>query len=207
VNSRHWLVLALGVAFVSLVRSHDAHRHEASTAYAGAAKVVMSAAPLLDQAGRRVRMAQDVIADRVAIVNFVYTACTTVCPVTSASFSQLQERLGGALGKEVVLVSISVDPLRDTPERLREYAKRFGARDGWVWLTGEKCDVDEVLKGFGAYTANFEDHPAMVLVGEASGGWTRYFGFPTIEQLLARADVLRLARASAAKPGHRHLEE
>jgi protein SCO1/2 len=177
-------------------RAHDAAHHHAPEAVAPAsAKVALSEAPLLDQGGKRVRLAQDVIGERIAVVNFIYTSCTTVCPVSSATFAQLQKRLGAALGKEVVLVSITVDPLRDTPQRLREYGARYHAAEGWTWLTGAKRDVDSVLKGFGAYTPNFEDHPATVLVGDARGGpWTRFFGFPSVDELLARIDTTHLAR-------------
>jgi protein SCO1/2 len=175
-------------------RAHDAHPQHAAAAPASA-KVVLRGAPLLDQTGKRVRLADDVIAGRVAVVNFIYTTCTTVCPVSSATLSQLQQRLGPALGKEVVLVSISVDPLRDTSERLREFAARYDAREGWVWLTGAKSDVDAVLRGFGAYTPRFEDHPTMVLVGDArSGNWTRFYGFPSAEQLSAKVEAIRTAR-------------
>lgn len=189
-------------------RAHDAHEHhEAAAAPVPApasAKVVLRGEPLLDQTGKRVRLAGDVIADRIAVVNFIYTTCTTVCPVSSATLSQLQQRLAPALGKEVVLVSITVDPLRDTPQRLRDYAARYDARAGWVWLTGAKPDVDAVLKGFGAYAPNFEDHPAMVLVGDASG-WTRFLGFPSVDQLLARVQALRAAhenKGKVAQHGH-----
>jgi protein SCO1 len=174
--------------------AHEGHRHAPTPApAAGAARVALSDQALFDQHGARRRLAADVIGKRIAIVNFVYTNCTTVCPVSSALFAQLQEKLGPALGRDVVLVSISVDPVRDTPERLREYAARHGAREGWTWLTGTKREVDAVLKGFGAYAPSYEDHPAMVLVGDAQGGgWTRFFGFPAAEQLLER---VREARA------------
>ena len=151
--------------------------------------------PLLDASGRRVRLARDVIGDRIAVVNFIYTTCTTICPVASATFQQLQNRLAAALGKEVVLVTISVDPLRDTPQRLREHAGRWQAGEGWVWLTGAKPDVDSTLKGFGAYTPRFEDHPAMILIGDARAArWTRFFGFPSVEQLLEQIDAMRAAK-------------
>jgi protein SCO1/2 len=185
----------LGVTAALAARAHEAHHQNHDAAKAGVVKVSLSEGPLLDQSGRLVRLAKDVIAERVAVVNFVYTACTTVCPVSSATFSRLQVELGAALGKEVVMVSITVDPLRDTPQRLREYAARYGAREGWVWLTGAKREVDEALKGLGAYTPNFEDHPAMVLVGDAAGGWTRLFGFPSVEQLLERVAAARKDRS------------
>jgi protein SCO1 len=178
----------------------EGHEHHMATAAPApsAAKVVLRGEKLVDASGKRVGLAKDVIADRIAVVNFIYTNCTTVCPVTSATFQQLQGRLGASLGKDVVLVSISVDPLRDTPERLLAYSGRYEARAGWAWLTGTKFDVDAVLKGFGAYTPNFEDHPAMVLVGDA-GGWTRFIGFPSVDQLLARVQTLRAARENKGK--------
>jgi protein SCO1/2 len=181
--------------------AHDAHpQHEAAAPAPASAKVVLRGEPLLDQTGKRVRLTDDVIAGRIAVVNFVYTACTTVCPVSSATFSQLQQRLAPALGKEVVLVSISVDPLHDTPERLREFAARYDAREGWVWLTGAKPDVDSVLKGFGAYTPRYEDHPTMVLVGDPrSGTWTRFYGFPSADRLSAKVEAISTARV---KSGH-----
>jgi protein SCO1/2 len=189
-------------------RAHDAAHHHPPEAVAPAsAKVALSEAPLLDQGGRRVRLAQDVIGERIAVVNFIYTSCTTVCPVSSATFQQLQQKLGARLGKDVVLVSITVDPLRDTPQRLREYAARYEAREGWVWLTGAKPDVDGVLKGLGAYSSRFEDHPSMVLVGDARGGpWTRFFGFPSVDELLARIDTVQAGR-EAGKVAQHHGRE
>jgi protein SCO1 len=191
---------ALGVA-----QAHEEHSQHAAPAPApSAAKVVLRAEPLVDTSGKRVGLAKDVIGNRIAVVNFIYTNCTTVCPVSSATFQQLQGKLGAALGKEVVLVSISVDPLRDTPERLRDFSGRYEARAGWTWLTGAKPDVDAVLKGFGAYTPNFEDHSAMVLVGDASG-WTRFNGFPSVDQLLARVQALRAAHEKQGKVAqHEH---
>jgi protein SCO1 len=177
--------LIAGIALSHAVLAHDArHHHEAPPP--AAAKVVLRNEPLLDAAGNSVRLGNDVIGERIAVVNFIYTTCTTVCPVSSATFDQLQ----GKLGKDVVLVSISVDPVRDTPERLREYAARYGAGEGWVWLTGAKHNVDAVLKGFGAYAPSFEDHPAMVMVG-AGASWTRLFGFPSADEIAARIHTLR----------------
>ena len=131
-------------------------------------------------------------------MDFVYTTCTTVCPVLSAVFGQLQGRLGQRLGRDVFLVSVSVDPIRDTPSRLQAYAAQHQAGPGWIWLTGDKPAVDRVLEGLGAYAPNYEDHPPMVLVGDGkSGNWTRFFGFPGPDQLLAKVDELVGARVAA----------
>ncbi len=175
---------------------NDPHAHhkamQARPAQGGnAVKLELADLELVNQNGETVRFASDVVGDKIVVVDFVYTTCTTVCPVLSTLLSQVQNRLGDQLGDEVALVSVTVDPNRDTPQRLKAYAAKHGAREGWTWLTGPKPAVDEVLTRFGAYTSNFEDHPAMVLVGDGrSGEWTRFFGFPSPDQLLAQVDML-----------------
>ncbi len=157
---------------------------------------------LLTQEAEKVSFKSEVIGDKIVVVDFVYTTCTTVCPVLTAVFKQVQERLGGRLGQEVYMVSLSVDPTRDTPQRLKAYSKRYDVRPGWIWLTGQKTSVDEVLKGLGAYTPAFEDHPAMVLVGDGrSGEWARFYGFPSPDQILAKVDELIAARKVASSQG------
>jgi len=153
---------------------------------------------LVDQSGAEVKFVSDVIADRIVVMDFVYTSCTTVCPVISAVFGQVQKKLGDQLGEDVVLVSVSVDPVRDTPQRLKAYAAKHNAQPGWIWLTGDKRTMDTVLDGLGAYSPNFEDHPAMVLVGDGrSGVWTRSFGFPSPDRLVEQVNSLQAARKVA----------
>ena len=154
---------------------------------------------LMDQNGTEVKFASDVIGDNIVVMDFVYTSCTTVCPVLSAVFGQIQNKLGDQLGKDVTLVSVSVDPIRDTPQRLKAYSARHDARPGWIWLTGQKATMDEVLDGLGAYSPNFEDHPAMVLVGDGrTGEWSRFFGFPNPDRLMEQVNVYQAARTAAA---------
>lgn len=152
---------------------------------------------LTTQFGEVVSLRDDVIGERIAVIDFVYTSCTTVCPVLSAILGQLQGRLGERLGEDVVMVSLTVDPLRDTPERLKAYSDKHRARDGWVWLTGDKQTVDEALQAMGAYTANFEDHPSMMLVGDRnSGEWSRFLGFPGSDKIMEKINQLSAARSA-----------
>ena len=154
---------------------------------------------LVDQDGQRVKFVSDVIGDRIVVMDFVYTNCTTVCPVLSALLGQVQGQLGDQLGEDVVLVSMSVDPVRDTPQRLKAYAGRYKAQPGWVWLTGAKRTMDEVLDGLGAYSPNFVDHPSMVLVGDGrTGEWSRFFGFPSPDRIMEQVNTLQAARQTAA---------
>ena len=155
---------------------------------------------LVDQDGRKVRFASDVIGDRFVVIDTFYTTCVQICPILSAIFMDLQDQLGSRQGREVVLISISVDPVTDIPPRLKEYAKLWNARPGWVFLGGEKQSVDQVLTGLGLYSADFVNHPSMFLVGDArSGSWTRFYGFASPEQILGKIDELSAARRSRAK--------
>ena len=101
------------------------------------------------------------------------------------------------LGKDVTLVTITVDPTRDTPHRLLDYSKKYNADSDWIWLTGNKKDVDKALSAFGAYTPNFEDHPAMLLIGDESRSqWYRYYGFPAPQDIERKVNELLSNRNS-----------
>jgi cytochrome oxidase Cu insertion factor (SCO1/SenC/PrrC family) len=152
----------------------------------------------MDQSGAQVRFKSDVLADRIVVMDFVFTTCTTVCPVLSAVFARVQGRLGERLEKEVRLVSVSVDPTQDTPARLKAYSASHRAKTGWTWLTGSPEDIKQVLEGLGAYTANAANHAPMVLVGDVrTGRWVRLNGFPSEEQILAKVDELAANRREA----------
>ena len=150
---------------------------------------------LTTQHGDDVMFVSDVIGDNIVVMDFVYTTCTTICPVLSALFTQVQTKLGDDVGDEIWLVSMSVDPIRDTPQRMKAYSAKHRAGDGWLWLTGPKPAVDDVLTGLGAYTTNFEDHPSMVLIGDGrTGEWKRLFGFPNPDRIVQIVNDLREKR-------------
>lgn len=153
---------------------------------------------LYDQDGRPVKLVSDVVGDRLVVMDFVFTSCTTICPLLSGIMSGVQEGLGDE-GGDVSLVSVTVDPARDTPARLKAYAQKWKAKPGWTFLTGERDAVKRVLEAAGAYTADFTAHPPMVLVGDGkSGKWTRLNGFPKRTQVLAELSALRQRRAASA---------
>jgi len=155
---------------------------------------------LVDQDGRKVRFKSEVIGDRLAIIDTFFTTCDTICPILSGLFLNLQKKLGSRLGRDVVLVSISVDPGTDIPARIKKYAKRQGAKPGWVFLTGGKRSVDRVLRGIGAYVRDYTQHAPAILVGDGRhGGWTRYYEFPNPDLVLGRLDELREVRLAKAE--------
>ena len=189
--------LALTTALTG-VRAHDNHGQHEPARPPSTVRIKLPDTTLTDQRGRTARFKSDFIADRLVLVNFIYTTCTTACPAHSALFADLQQRLGDRVGREISLISVTVDPLRDTPLRLKEFSAQYKAGPGWSFLSGSKPAVDEVLTALGAYTPNFADHPAMVLVGDPrTGEWTRFFGFPGADQILARVKQLQAARPGA----------
>jgi protein SCO1/2 len=148
------------------------------------ARIKLPDLELLDQEGRSVKFRSDLVQDRLVVIDFIYTSCGTVCPILSAVFAQLQEELGDALGEEVLLISISVDPGTDRPERLKAYAERYQAKPGWTFLTGERQTIDQLLSALGTYAFDLSEHPPSVLVGNADKGqWTRFNGFPKPQQI------------------------
>jgi len=154
--------------------------------------------PLVDQDGRLVRFKSDVLRDKTVAINFVFTTCTAICPVLGATFSKLQDRLGDRLGKDILLVSISIDPVTDTPARMKKWGEQFGARPGWTLLTGEKGNVESLLK-----TLEATNHAApMILLGNPStGDWVRSYQDLTAPDKL-HAQLLQLAGKPSAAEGY-----
>src|SRR6185369_15832656 len=90
---------------------------------------------VLDQNGHALDFYSDLIKGCNVAINFIFTTCTTVCPVLSATFRRVQVELENS-HSDVKLISISVDPTVDTPERLRDFAEKFKAGPGWTFVTG-----------------------------------------------------------------------
>ena len=140
---------------------------------------------LLDQDGRKIHFYTDLVKGRTVAINFIFTTCTTICPPLGATFARVQKELGDKVGRDVHFISISVDPATDTPERLKAWGAKFRAGDGWTFVTGNKPQVDELLRALGASSARREDHSPTVLVGnDARGNWTRTYGLAKPSQLV-----------------------
>ena len=135
--------------------------------------------------GKTVSLPAELNDGRPVVLNFIYTSCTTICPMSSQVFEQLQERLG-ARHEPVHLVSISIDPEQDTPARLRGYAQQFHAAPGWDHYTGTAAATSAVQRAFNAYRGDKMSHAALTLARAAPGKpWIRIEGFASVEDLLA----------------------
>jgi protein SCO1/2 len=127
---------------------------------------------LTSQDGRQVTLAD--FRGRVVAVTFIYTSCTTTCPVLTPTMSFVQDQLGPKFGTKIAFVSITVDPERDTPEVLKEYAQAFGANlAGWAFLTGSPGAIRDVARRYGVFaskTANGDiEHTFLTSVVDPRG--------------------------------------
>ena len=136
---------------------------------------------LKDASGKTVELRSLLAAHEPLMLNFIFTSCTTVCPVMSGIFAQVQTKLG----KSVHLVSISIDPEYDTPARLKAYGKRFDAGEQWTMLTGSPHDTVAVQRAFSAYYGDKMDHvPATFILARPGSEWVRIDGLASADALV-----------------------
>jgi protein SCO1/2 len=131
---------------------------------------------LTDQNGHRVRLYEDVIKDRTIVLNSFFASCKGSCPIMTQTYISLQKQFADHLGKDLMLVSITVDPANDTPPRLAEYARKAKAKPGWILLTGTPDEVTRALKKIGQYSETPEAHMNIMIVGnDKTGLWKKAF--------------------------------
>lgn len=144
---------------------------------------------LIDQDGRPHRLYSDLLQGKTVVINAFFATCQGVCPVLSAKMAKIQDFLGDKLGKEVLILSITVDPKADTPEVLHQYAARWNAKPGWLFLTGPPDDVQIALQKLGQYVENKEAHTTIVIVGnDKTGLWKKANGIASPQELIAIVD-------------------
>jgi cytochrome oxidase Cu insertion factor (SCO1/SenC/PrrC family)/mono/diheme cytochrome c family protein len=136
------------------------------------------------QLGKPVKFYDDLVKDKIVIMSFIYTSCTDICPLTTARMAQLEEKLGDMVGREVFILSMTVDPERDTPERLKEYAERFQAGPGWSFVTGKPEDIRAINYKFGERSKLLNEHRNEIVLGnDATGEWQKDSVFGDIDRL------------------------
>ena len=137
-----------------------------------------------DQNGKSLNFYTDLVKGKVVAINFVFTTCTTICPPLTATFRRVQQQLAEQ-NMSAQLISVSVDPAIDTPERLRDFAAKFKAEPGWVFVTGNTSDINSLLQQLGVAVTNKNDHTPMILIGnDEAGYWTRAYGLSSPTSLV-----------------------
>ena len=178
----------------------DAHAHHAASSNAevhrSEAQYVIPDVTLVRDDGKSVALSAELDDGRPVVLNFIYTSCTTICPLGSQVFEQFQENLGPGHAA-VHLVSISIDPEQDTPARLRAYGAQFHAQRGWDHYSGSLASVLAVQKAFNAYRGDKMSHSPLTLLRAAPGRpWVRFDGFARADDLMTERKSWEAAPAS-----------
>jgi protein SCO1/2 len=135
------------------------------------------------------RFYSDLLKGKTVIIDSFFATCQGSCLPMNRNLEKVQEALGDRLGKDAYILSISVDPTVDTPPALKAYSKKLNARPGWFFLTGDKANVDFVLKKLGQFVDDKQDHLNIFIIGnERTGLWKKAFGLAKSEELVKVVD-------------------
>ena len=104
---------------------------------------------LVTSAGEKVRFYDDLLKDKIVVINFMYVKCEGVCPGITANLAKLQKLLGSRLGRDIFMYSLTLKPEQDSPEVLRKYAEAYHAKKGWTFLTGTPEDMELLRRKLG----------------------------------------------------------
>ncbi len=162
--------------------SHE--QHKSRPPVTSTVPYVVPDVTLVRDDGRTVSLAEEMNDGRPVILNFIFTSCGSICPLMSGIFAQIQRKLG-AEADHIHLMSISIDPEHDTPERLTEYARNFGAGPAWQHYTGTLDASLAAQRAFDVYRGDRMSHPPVTLMRAAPGlPWRRIDGFLTPDELI-----------------------
>ncbi len=144
--------------------------------------------PLVTHEGETVRFYDDLVRDRVVVINFIYTRCGDTCPAETAKLRRVHAELGERVGRDIFMYSISIDPEHDTPEVLKAFRERYRIGDGWTFLTGKEEDITLLRKRLGLYQDDIDqasgDHNISLVVGnDRIGKWLKRSPFDNPQAL------------------------
>ncbi len=145
---------------------------------------------LTNHLGSQVKLVELLDQDKPVLVEFIYATCTTICPILSAGYSNLQRKLGDR-SEDVRLLSISIDPEHDNPEVMSNYLKRYRGKPGWEYLTGSRDNIDSVMHAFDAYVSNKMSHYPLTLIKvPEKNQWVRLYGLVGTSELTREIELL-----------------
>lgn len=193
---------ALSLCGVAAAQSNDAAQTAANP------KVEQKGSPaqnyftdveLVNQDGKTMRFYSDLLKDKVVIINVFFTTCTSVCPPMSKNLEKVQTWLGDRMGKDVHIISMSVDAA-DTPPRLKDYAQKFNAKPGWYFLSGKKQNVEFALRKLGQFVESKDDHSTIMIIGNLQTGlWKKAMGLAKPDDLIKIVDSVLNDNPAAEK--------
>ena len=140
-------------------------------------------ASVVNQRGEAVHFHADLIKGKTVVIDFVFTSCTIVCRPLTRNLQKVQAGLGKETLSDVQFVSVSVDPVHDTPAVLASFAQAFRIAPNWSFITGPKVQIDKLLQAPGVYAVEPNYHTARVIIGSEAAGWSRFYGLSSPEML------------------------
>jgi protein SCO1 len=153
------------------------------------------------QHGQPVRFYDDLVKDKAVVINLMFAGCGDICPANTAALARVHEALGPSMGRDVTMLSVSIDPIGDTPERLKRYWEAFGAKPGWLFLTGKPKEIERLRRELGLYDRNpsvdadVTQHSGIVTIG--NDRTNRWIAIPALTH---PAELATAIRRIAARP-------
>jgi len=179
------LILIMFIMFICIFAAEQAFSEAKPKYRRSVEKYTVPDVTLVNQDGKKVKLLSLINSGKPVMLDFIYGTCTTICPVLSAGFTNLQNKLGQDAQQKVQLISITIDPEYDTPAVMKDYLKRFRAKPGWDFLTGSREDIDRVMRAFDAYVPNKMAHyPLTLLKAPNSDQWVRIYGMVGMSVLM-----------------------
>ena len=147
---------------------------------------------LIDHHARPRALRGDLDSGALLVMTFNYTLCGSICPIGNDIMAYLDDEVGAVGGRDVRLLSITIDPQNDTPAMMAEAARKFDASERWLWLTGRPGDIRRLLQSVGAPVHNLELHDPVFLVGDGqTGQFFRTQTMPTVDELMSMLDAIK----------------
>jgi len=141
--------------------------------------------PVVTQEGKTLNFYDDLIKDKIVVINFIYASCQDVCPLLTARMARVQAQLGSRVGKDIFMYSITMDPEHDSPEILKAHAEAFHVKPGWLFLTGKPEDLHQIRHKLGERSRKLEEHRHDVVLGnDRTAEWMRSSVFQDRDRLV-----------------------
>ena len=141
---------------------------------------------VVNQDGKRFNFYDDLVKGKVVVFNFMFTGCSTLCPLTTSRLAEVKERLGDAVGRDIFMYSMSLDPEHDDPAALKKFAAGFHVGKGWEFLTGKAEDLKAIRERLGERSRVMTEHQAQIVLGnDVTGEWGKDSAMSDIDHIVA----------------------
>jgi protein SCO1/2 len=174
------LLVAAALAFALFGRAEQA------TSEAPWSQSYLPNVEVVDQDHRRLKFYDDVLQGKLVVISFIYTSCNNICPLVIARLAEVRDQLGDAFGRDIHFVSVSIDPIPDTPDKLKEHASAFKIDKGWLFLTGDPGNIDLIRHKLGERSRKdiAQHRNEILLFNDRTASWSRESPFSDVSILV-----------------------